>query len=232
MKILIAMMLSIAVIFPSFGSKPFVNQNFSMPDYFQVIQYIQNVSWQGLPVRIQMVQSSLTLEDLTKRLAMDVPQGALLSSKHGVLQFGWIENNISHLIELKSLSDQLVEGTYSEIQLNSQQVASVQFQASDDNFIATLIPKDSKVSFKFKDQSIGSNSVEIHAYQTILSASQLSKFITEKLDSRSWVISKRYTTSPYQNAWSSIEAVLDQQRLNIFILPDSIYANLLIMRTY
>lgn len=208
---------------------------FSLPSYFQVNQVIENITWQGRSMRIQFIQSAVGMVQLTLNLAEDIPQGALLTKGKDSLQFNWMEGNTSHVIELKEVSEQLVEGMYSSIQANQIDKADIgrrpsHFERNESSFFE-LLPADITKLFEFQDRSDERQSVEIAAYRSRLPSAQLAQFITGKLAFNHWVIMKRYAATSYQDVWDSIEAMHGPQRLNIYIHPDPKRAGVLFLRS-
>jgi hypothetical protein len=218
---------------PTLGAHQNDAQGFTLPGAFQVIQMIENMSWQNSPVRIMMIESVLGIEQLTEILAEKIPAGSVLTKSRSTLQFSWVDQNSSNLLELNAVSSHLVRGMYSSIRLNHAE-SGVQSDAAScghGNQWNLLLPEQARPLFRLNDQSRPDTHVELLAYRSRLSPAQLAVHFSRQLKKMGWTILNQYSTSPDQQVWRSIEAISNQQRLHILLHPDPAETGFLITRT-
>ena len=213
--------------FPAFGAHQRNSSDFSLPESFQVIQMIENMSWQNRAIRIMLIESALNLSQLTEMLAEKIPAGSFLTKSRATLQFSWVDQNNSHLLELATHSEHLVRGMFSSIRLEK----TASGHCDQRHTLRVSIPEQAKQLFRFVDDSVQDSHVEFTAYRSRLSPTQVSVHFSRQLKETDWTIINRYSTAPFQTAWSSLEAISNQQRLHILIHPDPAETGFLITRT-
>lgn len=213
--------------FPAFGAHQKLLKDFSLPESFQVIQVIDNFSWQNRPVRMVLFESELNLLQLTEMLAEKIPAGSLLTKSRSALQFNWVDSNNSNLLELTAVSEHLVRGMFSSIRLEKIESAI----CGDKNHLSVLLPAQTSKLFRFVDESVLDQHVEFTAYRTRLSPAQVAVHFSKQMNQSHWTVLTRYSETSYLNAWSAIEAISNQQRLRILIHPDPAVTGFLITRT-
>lgn len=203
-----------------------LNQGFVLPKYFQVNHVFEKLSWNKHEIRVWVIESKLNLKQMADRLAVDIPTGSLLRGQDEGLQFSWIKENVSHLLDLKIVSSYQVFGTYSTISL----AANFGSEENWDMNLLNFIPHDSIKLFEFLDYSASTSGVQISAYQSRLSVTYLLDFISRNLIKHGWTILNQPRINS-QSVSKTVDAVMNNQQLNVSIHSNHDWNGIKFIRT-
>lgn len=209
------------------------NSVFVLPDSVQKDEVIEQLNWQGLPMKIEFFTVHKPIDIFLQEIAMILPEGALLKQHDEGHQISWRYKNISYLLMLEPLTqfDSSESGTTPSFKgIYSVMIMNNQAPSSKNNACnIRWLPDDAQLIFSMGDQTAEGHPVRIEGFVSSLSMREASATIELRLKNHGWLMLAKLNNQSSQGKSTQLEALCGNRHARINLHKKSFQTRISVM---
>jgi hypothetical protein len=186
---------------------------------------LDQVRWQGQPVRAETLQIPISFEQFAVEFARLIPEHALVTSSAGALLFQWVHENISYLLLLDKHTD-FSTGILSSVSL-IRNVPALHAPALCTN---DWIPGTLKPLFSMGDSVRAGLASRVVAYVSDQPVDLIRPLIMRSLKRAGWIVIPNPTLVDRTHSKFTVDAYCGLARMSVAVHRDVMQTHILVMR--
>ena len=206
-----------------------LEDTFKLPDWIVKETVFDQLSWQGLPMKIEFFNILKLQEEFFIELASVIPEGSVMTKTPDGYQVSWIMNRISYvlLVEDKSSSEIISsKGILSSIELRHD----TDTNASNSRVCSMRwLPDDVQLIFSMGDKVGGVNQARIDGYISVLGFNEVRSIIVSRLKQYGWVSLAEYPQRSQLGPSTVFEAFCGNRHARIDLQKQSFQTRISVM---
>ena len=206
-----------------------INENFQLPNWILKDTVLDQLSWQGLPMKIEFFRIPKMKNDFFKEIASLIPEGSVMSKTPDGYQVSWLMNHMSYLllIENQTSTDTAhAKAILSSIAMHHEKKDKF---SNVKNCSMQWLPEDAHLIFSMGDKVAGVNHARIDGYSSSLSFSEVRSIIVSRLKKYGWVSLAEYSHHSDQGLSSTFETFCGNRHARIGLQKQSFQTRISIM---
>ena len=202
---------------------------FQLPHWIVKESVLDQLSWQGLPMKIEFFSIPKVKEDFFIEIASFIPEGSVMTRSQDGYQVSWLSNHMSYLLlveESSSNETRHTKGLLSSIELRQD----TEDQSSNTkNCSIQWLPDDVQLIFSMGDKLSGVNQARIAGYSSMLGFSEVRSIIVSRLKKYGWVSLAEYPHRSQLGPSTVFEAFCGNQHARIGLQKKSFQTRISVM---
>lgn len=202
---------------------------FQLPDWITTETVLDQLTWQGLPMKIVFFSIPKLKEDFLIEIASLIPEGAVISDAPDGDQISWVNNRTSYVLFLEqsiSSDSPQFKGVLSSIELRH---AKEKMPSNTSNCSMRWLPDDVQLIFSMGDQAGGINQARIEGYSSTLSFGEVRSIVIRRLKKYGWVSLAEYPHRSQLGSSTIFEAFCGNQHARIDLQKQSFQTRISVM---
>ncbi|GEM_PF-5179906 len=205
------------------------NEVFQLPAWVVKESVVDQLSWQGLAMKIELFKSPKTTEDFLSEIASLVPAGSVMTKTAEGYQVSWVTQRFSYVLLVEdNLSSEMTyaRGVLSSIEMTSRVEADF---ALPKNCSTLWLPDDAQLIFSMGDKSGVTNQARIEGYSSELDFSEARAVILNRLKQYGWVSLAEYPRRSELARATTFEAYCGNRHARIDLQKKPIQTRIAVM---
>ena len=202
---------------------------FHLPNWIVKETVLDQLTWQGLPMKIEFFSIPKLKEDFLIEIASLIPEGAMMSKTSDGDQISWFDKRTSYVlfIEESSFRDTTQSiGVLSSIELRH----GVEAKSMNTNYCSMRwLPDNVQLIFSMGHQAGGINQARIEGYSSTLSFGEVRSIVIRRLKKYGWVSLAEYPHRSQLGSSTIFEAFCGNQHARIDLQKQSFQTRISVM---
>ena len=181
-----------------------IGDRFFLPSWVSIDSKVDQLSWQGLPMKIEFFSSTKRLNYFLKEISSYIPAGTRLIKKTDGWYMSWLTNNISYVLMIEDsdknlgisttlssaheLSDSSEHGVTTKGILSTMlMVRDLDSHTAEPHCHMNWLPQDARLIFSMGDKVGGVKQARIDGYISNMTHSEVRSIVMKRLKQSGWI---------------------------------------------
>jgi hypothetical protein len=206
-----------------------LNQNFQLPTWILKDAVVDQLSWQGLPMKIEFLRIPKMKNDFFIEIASLIPERSVMSKTYEGYLVSWRMNRMSYVLLVEDQASG--DSAYSKAILSS---IAIQHETEDKfsnikNCSMRWLPDDVQLIFSMGDKVGGINHARIDGYSSLLGLSEVRSIIVSRFKKYGWVSLAESSHHLDQGPALTVEAFCGNRHARISLQKQSFQTRISVM---